>query len=154
MKFTMHMDSDSRTSFAAGKDIIYTGAGYSASFQCSYPIDITVTSAQYNVEAQPSPSTPFISTGSLTSRFKITLAGVDGDMVLGSKVNAKVEWDSALAALSGVTMYVYQCQVKTGAVDVKLLKAGCYSKQLSAKPGPATSDAHAHHLTSNFGISR
>jgi hypothetical protein len=143
LKFTMTMDSGEGVSLQVGASNIYTGAGYSASFQCTYPVDVEVTSSKYTVKPGASPASPFVSSGSLASRFKVTLAGAEKTMSIGARVSATVTWDSTLAGLSGVSMYLNECSVKTGSMTVKVLTGGCYSKSLGVKPGKPTSTSQA-----------
>ena len=99
-----------QTSFIAGKDQIYNGSGYIASFECAYPVDIEVTSGSYKIKSgsESGSNAPFSATGSLAGRFRLSLTGVGKEMIIGSRVSAIIAWDSDISALSGITFHLYQ----------------------------------------------
>jgi len=60
-------------------------------------------------------------------------AGGDATMTVGSFIEATISWD--MRPLDGVTFYLHQCHVETGAANVEIIKDGCYSNALSVSPG-------------------
>ena len=90
-----------------------------ARFQCSYPIDVEVTSGSYEVSTAPvtdSSSTPLVGNApanGLSERVNLAFNNPNGGpMNAGSLVETNISLD--FPALPDLTFYLTSCRVQTG----------------------------------------
>ena len=97
------------------------------SFQCVYPLSVTLTSNQFFVN---SAAVSGVQTGSgnLADGFAFIIGdGSNAEIELGQMLDVSVTWD---VTLSEVNFYLRNCYLEQGTSTVNVIKGGCLSKAL------------------------
>jgi len=97
------------------------------SFQCVYPVSVSVTSDPFSVNSA-AVSGVQSGSGSLADGFSLILGdGSNTDVRLGQMMDVSVTWD---LSLSDVSFYLPNCYLQHGESTVHFIKDGCLSKTL------------------------
>ena len=97
------------------------------SFQCVYPVNVTVRSDRFSVNSTAA-SGVLSGTGNLSDGFSLILGdGNNAAIEMGQMLDVTVTWD---LSLSDVSFYLPNCYLQHGESTVHFIKDGCLSKTL------------------------
>jgi len=96
-------------------------------FQCVYPVSVTVTSDTFSVNSAAASGVQ-TGSGNLADGFSLMIGdGSDAEIVLGQMLDVAVTWE---VTLPDVNFYLRNCYLEQGTSTVNVIKDGCLSEAL------------------------
>jgi len=138
-----------KITIATGLEITTGPVGMSLTFTCKYPVSVTLTSTQFEVEDAPAIVGTKEETGDLASGFSFLLSNAGNAVALGDRITGDITW--AVTGLWGTIKFVIQeCDIwhqgdtsNTGgtAFKVAIIKDRCYADKLFVKQETTSSSS-------------